>query len=302
MKYFMAVFFLIALLVFPASQATAQILVGELSGTNEVPAGSGDPDGSGQGAVWITGGEIHFDITVQNVDPLAAAHIHQGPAGTNGPVVVDFTADIIAGDRVLGSVPIDQSLADAIAADPSGFYFNVHNAAFPGGAARGQLQSQQTTALVTVPLAENEVPTPGPVGGSGTAVVRLGGFAAAYDFTADGIEIPPILHHIHQGPAGVAGPVVVDFDPVEWTGSTAAGGSARGIVIADPAVLTAVVNDPAGHYVNIHTTSFPGGAIRGQLGPPPGSARSIPVNATWAVLLMIILLLGAGFAARRHFS
>jgi len=296
---------LIALLFFfaIAGPAAGQILIGDLAGANEVPAGSGDPDGSGQAAVWVVDGRIHFDIVVQDVDPLTLAHIHQGAAGTNGPVVVDFTAQInAAGDRVLGSIPIDPELADDILADPNGFYFNVHNAVFPAGAIRSQLSRQSTTRLFTLPLATNEVPDPGPVGGTGTAIVRLGGFAAAYDFSAEGIEIPPILHHIHQGPAGVNGPVVVDFDPVEWAGTTADGGTARGIVVSDPAVLSAVVDNPEGHYVNIHTTDFPAGAIRGQLGLLPGEARQIPANAPWALMLMVVLMIGAAFAVRRAFA
>ena len=33
----------------------------------------------------------------------------------------------------------------------------------------------------------------------------------------------------------------------------------------DPAAVTAIQADPSGHYVNVHTESFPGGAARGQL-------------------------------------
>ncbi|MEX2498667.1 MAG: CHRD domain-containing protein [Wenzhouxiangellaceae bacterium] len=277
----------------------AQVFVGELDGPSEVP-GPGDPDGTGQGAAWIIDGSIHFDILVQDVTlPLTLAHIHDGDADEAGPVVVDFTP-FINGNSIRGVVPIDDALASSIAADPGGFYFNVHNDDFPGGAVRGQLQSQATTRLQAELLAENEVPTPGPAGGNGFADVRLGGFAAAFDFSADGIEIPPILDHIHQGPAGVNGPVVVDFDPVTWTGGPSSG-EARGIVLADPGVIADVIANPQGHYVNIHTNNFPGGAIRGQLSSPPtGAAVSIPVNAGWALLLMVLALIAAGIVAFRR--
>ena len=41
---------------------------------------------------------------------------------------------------VAGCVEVDRDLAEAIAADPRGYYVNVHNAEFPGGAIRGQLR------------------------------------------------------------------------------------------------------------------------------------------------------------------
>ncbi len=252
-----------------AATATAQVFVGDLNGTNEVPPGS--PDGTGLAAIWIADGLVHFDLVVdENVaEPLTLAHIHEGEAGATGSVILDFTP-FINGRQVRGSIEIETSLAGAIASNPAGYYFNIHNDSFPGGAVRDQLRLQPTTRLFSDLRAENEVPPvpPGPVGATGFADVRLGGFAAAFDFSADGIDLPPTLNHIHQGSAVTNGPVVVDFDPAEWIGDGMTG-TARGIVVGSPTAIDAVIQNPEGHYVNIHTDNAPLGAIRGQLTLPP---------------------------------
>ena len=79
-------------------------------------------------------------------------------------------------------------------------------------------------------------------------------------------------------PAGVAGPIVVPL------GAPDANGVAEGCTTGDPAVLTRIQNNPAGFYVNVHTSDFPQGAIRGQLvgleGMPPAQAPPTTMPTT----------------------
>jgi hypothetical protein len=107
-----------------------------LTGAAEVP--SGDPDGSGAATVGLNGGleQVCFEITVQNIAAVVAAHIHTGTAGVNGGVVVDFA---FATNGLDGCVPAPQDLIKQIRQTPSDFYVNVHSIEFPAGAVRGQL-------------------------------------------------------------------------------------------------------------------------------------------------------------------
>jgi hypothetical protein len=38
-------------------------------------------------------------------------------------------------------------------------------------------------------------------------------------------------------------------------------------------VIALIAREPVEYYVKLHTPAFPGGAIRGQLGPCPAHAR-----------------------------
>ena len=65
--------------------------------------------------------------------------------------------------------------------------------------------------------------------------------------------------HIHTGGPGENGaPVVTLNAPTE--------GTSGGCVQVTPEVSAALLANPGGYYVNVHTRAFPAGAIRGQLG------------------------------------
>jgi hypothetical protein len=132
----------VAAIAFTSSEVSAQQPhFAILTGAAEVP-GPGDPDGVGGATVTLntTTGQVCTNIGVARIAPATAAHIHRGTADVAGPVVVDFTGLLIPGLSVAtGCVMANPMLVAEIAANPSGFYVNVHNADFPNGAVRGQL-------------------------------------------------------------------------------------------------------------------------------------------------------------------
>jgi hypothetical protein len=110
----------------------------KLTGDAEVP-GPGDPKGSGTAQVTFNPdkGEVCYELNVANMQEATAAHIHEGAVGKEGPVTVALDAPKTGSAK--GCTRADAPVIIAIMQKPDGYYVNVHNAAFPKGAVRGQL-------------------------------------------------------------------------------------------------------------------------------------------------------------------
>jgi CHRD domain len=119
----------------------------QLSGSQEVPPVSGTASGTADILIspskcqtatsggWCTA--VTGTVTTSGVTGTAA-HIHQGKAGQNGPVIIP----LVKKDDNTWTVPPFTYLTDAqyIAYIDGDLYVNVHSAANPGGQIRGQLK------------------------------------------------------------------------------------------------------------------------------------------------------------------
>ena len=121
-------------------------LATNLTGAEEVPAGVGDPDGTGTAELTLSAGQesVCYDLTWQNLDgAVQRAHIHEAPAGVNGGIVVSlFEAQSFPGTGSASGCDLGDATRDEIRrilTDPSGFYVNIHDTVRAGGAIRGQL-------------------------------------------------------------------------------------------------------------------------------------------------------------------
>ena len=115
------------------------------------------------------------------------------------------------------------------------------------------------TMLSTDLVGAEERPGPGDPDGHGFIELTLnqGRGQICYSVTASAIDTVT-GGHVHRAPAGSPGDVVVPL-----FGST---GFGEGCVSAAKALIKEIRQNPTAFYVNVHTDTFPGGAIRGQLG------------------------------------
>jgi hypothetical protein len=229
--------------------------------TGDVESPAGDPVATGTATFRLRAGQgqVCYQIAARDLPASVGAHIHRGAAGVAGPVVVPLTTPNAAGSSS-GCAPVARTLVAAILAQPASYYLNVHTGEFPGGAIRGQLVGTSEASFGTVQSLVLQGTTE--PNAKGTAVLRIRTDAAlvCYRLHVESVTLPTTGAHIHRGAAGASGPVVVPFT------APGADGNSSGCATAAADLITQILANPAGFYVNVHTTEHQGGAIRAQLG------------------------------------
>ncbi|MBA3739390.1 MAG: CHRD domain-containing protein [Actinobacteria bacterium] len=121
--------------------------------------------------------------------------------------------------------------------------------------------AQAVQRFTTTLTGANEIPGPGDPDGSGTATITInrGLGEVCWEIEVTDITLPAIGAHIHLAPVTAAGPVVVPLTPPDSTGTSS------GCTTVDRELAKAIAKDPGAYYVNVHTTDYPAGALRGQL-------------------------------------
>ena len=138
-----------------------------------------------------------------------------------------------------------------------------------------QAAAASTLTFVVALTGQQEVdgsgnPGVGDADGFGVATLTIDDVALTISWVIQVANIdPPVAAHIHNAVVGSNGPILIDFS-----------GSLTGSGLVDPD-LAAVVANPDAWYVNVHTSAFPAGAIRGQLCDP---LTVVPEPATLALL------------------
>ncbi|HYX76005.1 MAG TPA: CHRD domain-containing protein, partial [Gaiellaceae bacterium] len=123
-----------------AAVATAKggHLTAALRGTNEVPSAPASNRGRAEIRLNAATGKVCWDFTITKIDGAGnAAHIHKGRPGASGPVYIPLGTTF----KRQGCTSAPKAKIRAVAANPTAFYVNIHNAKHPAGAMRGQLKA-----------------------------------------------------------------------------------------------------------------------------------------------------------------
>lgn len=239
-----------ALCASASAQTTAFVAI--INGGQEVPVVASANTGVGEFILDPFTNMLRYDVTITGLTgAITGSHIHTGAVGVNGGIIFNLAGGPTSFSGTVGPL----SGAQVTSLRNSGLYCNFHSTTFPGGEIRGQITPMRNQAIVAISAAKEVPPTPG--GASGTALLSINGAnQVVYDITFAGLSSAFTASHIHDGAAGVNGGILFNLTLV-------GPGHLQGTTAALSAVQLAKFR--AGLlYVNIHSTMFPGGEMRGQ--------------------------------------
>lgn len=261
-----------------------------LIGTEEVPSVNSMGSGAAFFEIVENQNAIKFEIRVANTQGIIFAHIHNGAFGENGPVVVDLIPNqdpsgllngviaegMIRANNLKGTLT-GKPLSELIAILRNGMaYVNIHTATNRPGELRGQISliEPNDNGNFTSQLSGNEEVPAVDTKAKGVGIFRFNRNSTMLDFMMNVSNIEDIVFsHIHLGKRGANGPVVVTLDNVKRDGRVN-GVYARGMITNDDLRGKMLGGDllilrealrTGNAYINIHSTKFPGGELRGQL-------------------------------------
>ncbi len=127
----------LALLGAPAVAVDGARRLSTILSAAAVPGG-GDADGTALLGLTVdpAAGRVCYRLRATGLDASTAVHLHRAREGEAGPVVVALPAA-----RGSGCVTVPTDQARAMLHAPPEFYADIHTAAHPSGAVRGQFSN-----------------------------------------------------------------------------------------------------------------------------------------------------------------
>lgn len=206
---------------------------------------------------------LWFDITASGLTgPITGAHIHTESTGGVEYSLYDF----INGNKVKGYLPGISFSEGGLQPFLDGqFYVNIHTEANPNGEIAGRILPETDfnyRAVLDMAQAGHTNPPDHTPSGLGSFNLGLDNNKLEVNVLVNDLTSSITNAHLHYGAPGVSGPVIVPISQFR-----------NGDMYQGVFDLTTLTNQQAfldslrmgKVYVNIHTTNYPGGEIRGQL-------------------------------------
>jgi hypothetical protein len=233
-----------------------------LSAKNENPSPAGRSETGNAALQLLSDNSLKYTINVTGLatgDALVAAHIHVGNVISNGAVILGLDP-VFTGSTATGTLKdLRSTFIDSLKDNVNELYFNVHSTQVPGGLVRGQLNIGIDFAGDVLLSGANESPAVATTA-TGIALLRLTADKKLYSkVTITDLETGDALKfaHVHNGPAGVNGPVIINLCEKAEDFGTAKSAT------LDDANFSLLKTGTL--YVNAHSVNHGGGIVRGQI-------------------------------------
>jgi hypothetical protein len=243
-----------------------------VSGAQEVPVAK--TMASGALILELNGDSLFVSGSFNGLSSnYAASHLHTAMAGSAGGVAVTLNATVAADNKSGVYLAADNSFElttdQKAALMDRGVYVNIHSENFASGELRGQVTPPVTASFFASLSGSAEIPSANTNAG-GAVVVELttddslvvtGTFAELqgdFDASVAGGS------HLHAGHSGTNGMVDILINAEVEANFKAGAYLAKDNKFAvDASQIETLLN--RGYYVNIHTTTFGAGELRGQV-------------------------------------
>lgn len=280
----------------PTTEGQTEFYNSRLQGSQQVPPNASTATGSATLLLDKTTSMVYLTGSFSGLAaPATASHIHVAAPHTNGPVKIT----LVKSSATSGTLHAASAITDPDKTEmmDGHSYVNVHNATYPGGEIRGQLNKFSQTMFFQARLNGSQEVPPNASGGGGTSIVKYNTETRLLELTGDyqNLAAAVTASHIHS-PAlpGSNASVLITLTNTGGTSGTLTGSS--NLTLAQESDLF-----DGKMYVNVHNATYPGGEIRGQLtASTPGETQFLsgllqgsqqnPVNGSAATGNVSVLL------------
>ena len=224
-----------------------------LSGANEVPGNAEKASGTLNATYYNSTNLLSYTITFEGVVP-ESMHFHNGGINATGNVEIPINPPYFSGMKGTTIALTTSQELDLLAGN---WYLNVHTPEYFLGILRGQLEEGEVIIFNDVVLSgANEVPA----NTSAASGMFIGSYnkktnVLYYTIVFDGIS--PTAMHIHNAETGASGEAVIDIDAETYISKMT---RTNKLTEEQEAELLS-----GNWYINIHSSNFPEGEIRGQI-------------------------------------